>query len=127
MLLLDSHVALWSVASSRQIGPHARARIEAASVVHISAATIWELQIKAMLGKVRVPDGLRARLRDQGFVELPVTGEHAEAIQKYPELIKHDPFDRLLLAQASTTGLELLTTDRVLLALGLDFVVNAQD
>jgi len=56
---------------------------------------------------------------------LSITAEHAEAIQDFPELVRHDPFDRLLVAQASRTGLRLLTADQTLLGLGRDFIIDA--
>lgn len=99
--------------------------IRTATAVHISAATVWELTIKTMLGKLSVPDKLATRLGEQGLVLLGISAEHAEGIREFPELTRHDPFDRLLMAQASHTGMRLLTADRVLLSLGRDFVVDA--
>jgi len=58
-------------------------------------------------------------------VLLDITAEHAEAIRDYPELTRHDPFDRLLVAQADRAGLQLLTADRVLLGLEKDFILDA--
>lgn len=96
-----------------------------ATVVHVSAATVWELTIKAMLGKLTVPDKLEVRLGEQGLSLLNITAEHAEAIREFPELTSHDPFDRLLVAQAYQVGLQLLTADGVLLGLGRDFITDA--
>ena len=110
---------------SPRLGPRARQIIVSAVTVHVSAATVWELTIKAMLGKLSVPDKLASRLAEQGLVLLSITAEHAESIREYPELTRHDPFDRLLVAQASQAGLQLLTADRVLLGLGRDFIVDA--
>lgn len=125
MLLLDSQVLLWLLDDSPRLGRGARARIATADGVHVSAATVWELTIKAMLGKLSVPAGLSTRLIEQGLVPLNITPEHAEAIRDYPELTRHDPFDRLLVAQADRAGLRLLTADRVLLKLERDFIVDA--
>ncbi|MGH3550138.1 MAG: type II toxin-antitoxin system VapC family toxin [Pseudonocardiaceae bacterium] len=105
--------------------PRARQTITAATAVHVSAATVWELTIKAMLGKLSVPDKLATRLSEQGLVLLSISAEHAEGIREFPELTRHDPFDRLLIAQASRAGLRLLTADRVLLSLGRTFVIDA--
>ncbi len=91
----------------------------------MSAATVWELTIKAMLGKLSVPADLSVRLVDQGFVPLSVTAEHAEGIRDFPELTRHDPFDRLLVAQADRASLHLVTADHVLLKLERDFIVDA--
>ncbi|MGH3900452.1 MAG: type II toxin-antitoxin system VapC family toxin, partial [Pseudonocardiaceae bacterium] len=77
------------------------------------------------LGKLSVPDKLASRLAEQGLVLMSITAEHAESIREYPELTRHDLFDRLLVAQASQAGLQLLTADRVLLGLGRGFIVDA--
>ena len=61
----------------------------------------------------------------QGLALLSITAEHAEAVRDFPELVRHDPFDRLLVAQASRAGLRLLTADQILLAMGRDFIVDA--
>jgi len=78
-----------------------------------------------MLGKLTVPPQFSARLADQGFSLLSVTAEQAEGIRAFPELARHDPFDRLLVAQARMAGLGLLTTDSVLLGLGREFILDA--
>jgi PIN domain nuclease of toxin-antitoxin system len=125
MLLLDSQVLLWLLDDNPRLGPQARRAITSAQGVHVSAATVWELTIKTMLGKLTVPAHLSKRLPEQGLELLSVTAEHAEAIREFPELIRHDPFDRLIVAQASCTGLRLLTADHVLLDLRRDFILDA--
>ncbi|MFN8228870.1 MAG: type II toxin-antitoxin system VapC family toxin [Mycobacterium sp.] len=125
MLLLDSQALLWLLDDNPRLGPGARAIIGSAPAVHVSVATVWELTIKTMLGKLTVPAGLAAILTEQGLQLLPVTSEDAEAIRDFPELLSHDPFDRLLVAQADRGGLRLLTADRVLLGLGRDFILDA--
>lgn len=125
MILLDSQAALWVLDDSPRLGSHARSLISDSAAVHVSAASIWELMIKAMLGKADVPVGLAHRLAGQGLVLLDVTAQHGEALRQFPELLRHDPFDRLIVAQAATDGLALLTADRVLLGLGRDFIVDA--
>ena len=125
MLLLDSQVLLWLLDDNPRLGPRARQAITSAQGVHVSAASVWELTIKTVLGKLSVPADLSKRLTAQGLALLSVTAEHAEALRDFPELSRHDPFDRLLVAQASRTGLQLLTADRVLLDLGRDFILDA--
>lgn len=93
--------------------------------MHVSAAIVWELTIKSMLGKLSVPVGLSGRLADQGLSLLNITAEHAEGVRELPGLVRHDPFDRLLVAQASQASMRLVTADRVLLGLGRDFIVDA--
>lgn len=125
MLLLDSQALLWLLDDSPRLGPRARQAITSAAGVHVSAATVWELTIKAMLGKLSVPADLSKRLTMQGLQLLSITAEHAEAIRDFPGLTGHDPFDRLLVAQASRAGLRLLTADQVLLDLRRDFILDA--
>lgn len=125
MILLDSQATLWLLDDNPRLGSQARDLIAAAVQVHVSAATVWELTIKSMLGKLKVPPGLAEVLDRQGLALLNVTAEHAEHLRDFPELVRHDPFDRLLMAQAAVDGLRLLTADRVLLGLGRDFVVDA--
>ena len=81
-----------------------------------SAASIWEVAIKNGLGRADFsvdPRVLRRGLLEHGYVELPVTGAHAAAVDVLPD-IHRDPFDRLLIAQAHAEGLTLLTADRVI-------------
>ena len=78
-----------------------------------------------MLGQLSVPADFSKTLSAQGLVPLSITAEHAEAIRDFPELVRHDPFDRLLVAQASRAGLRLLTADQILLGLGRDFIIDA--
>jgi PIN domain nuclease of toxin-antitoxin system len=125
MLLLDSQALLWLLDDNPRLGPRARQAITSAQGVIVSAATVWELTIKTMLGKLSVPADLSARLTAQGLELLSITAEHAEAIREFPELVRHDPFDRLIVAQAHRAGLQLLTADQVLLNLGREFILNA--
>jgi PIN domain nuclease of toxin-antitoxin system len=125
MLLLDSHTLLWLLDDNPRLGPRARQAITSAQGVYVSAATVWELTIKTLLGKLSIPADFSKRLTTQGLALLSITAEHAEAIRDFPELVRHDPFDRLLVAQASCAGLRLLTADQILLGLDRDFIIDA--
>lgn len=125
MILVDTHVLLWWLGGSDRLGPLARARIEQGA--YVSAVSGTELTIRAMLGKVTVPDDFGAQVRRHGFVELPLRLDHADALRAFPELARHDPFDRMLLAQARVEGVDLLTADGRLLGAGLDGVVDARE
>lgn len=115
-LLLDTHIVLWALADAPQLKPATRRLIEAADEVHVSAASIWEVAIKARLGKIVAdPAELAAAITESGFLELPVSAAHAAGVAGLP-LHHHDPFDRLLLAQALAEPLRLLTADAVLAA-----------
>ena len=113
-LLLDTHVLLWAAGLPSQLPAAARALLaDAANELLFSAASLWEIAIKRGLGRsdFRVdPRLLRRGLIDNGYVELPVTSAHALAVESLPALHR-DPFDRLLLAQAQTEGVLLVTTD----------------
>lgn len=113
-LLLDTHVFLWAVAGSAQLKPAHRRLIESADAVHVSAASIWEVAIKVRLGKVEAdPQALVEAIEASGFISLPIKPAHAAAVANLPDHHK-DPFDRLLVAQALTEPLRLLTADTVL-------------
>lgn len=126
MLLLDSHTALWVLDDSPRLGAAARRLIAEATRVHVSVATVWELTIKSMLGKLSVPSGLSARLEEQGLSLVNITAEDAEGIRDFPGLVRHDPFDRLLVSQAKRAEMQLVTADDVLLDLRQEFIVDAR-
>jgi PIN domain nuclease of toxin-antitoxin system len=115
-LLLDTHLLLWTAGEPRKLPDAALALIDdPANELIFSAASIWEIAIKNSLGRndFRVDARLLRRgLLDNGYVELPITSDHAVAIDSLPALHK-DPFDRILIAQAVVEGITLLTVDPV--------------
>jgi PIN domain nuclease of toxin-antitoxin system len=113
-LLLDTHIYLWAVADSRSLKMDARRLIESADEVYVSSASIWEIAIKAALGKLRAdPVELAGAIDRSGFVELAVSALHAAGVAHLPTH-HSDPFDRLLLSQALSEPLRLLTADATL-------------
>lgn len=118
-LLVDSHVALWWLEGSDKLGVEARRLLGSADEVFFSAATVWELGIKRALGKLDFPDGLAGELVAGGFEELPISAAHGEAAATLPTH-HHDPFDRLLIAQARLQALVLMTADRAIEAYDVD-------
>ena len=113
-LLLDTHVFLWCVMDDRQLGKSARATIAGANEIYVSSASIWEATIKKSLGKLDVDlEALVRAIAGSGFVELPITARHAAAVARLPD-VNRDPFDRILVAQAMTEPLRLLTGDALL-------------
>ncbi len=109
-LLLDTHVLLWWLAED-PLRPEAHDAIEnPRSVVCVSAASTWEVGIKIGLGKLRTPEALSERLREERFTPLPVTISHGLQVAELP-LLHKDPFDRLLVAQAQLEGLTIVTRD----------------
>lgn len=112
-ILLDTHLFLWAVSAPTKLSAAARKQIDAAEVF-VSAASIWEISIKSSIGKLDAdPDELLAGVEPAGFSMLPVTGEHAAKVAKLPPIHK-DPFDRILVAQASVEPMILLTNDETL-------------
>ena len=99
---------------SSRLTPAAKAAIEGADEVYVSAASLWEIAIKAGTGKLRADvDRLIATVDSSGFLVLYVTAEHAAFVAELPPHHR-DPFDRLLIAQAMTEPLVLLTADESL-------------
>ena len=113
-LLLDTQILLWAAGRPERLSVAARRQLaDPANELLFSAASLWEIAIKSSLGRddFRVePRVLRRSLLDNGYIELPVTSEHAVNVESLPDLHK-DPFDRILLAQAVTEGITLLTSD----------------
>lgn len=112
-ILLDTHLLLWAVSEPKKLPTQARRLIDEAEVF-VSAASIWEVSIKVALRKLTAdPAQLLEELEPAGFQLLPVTGEHAAAVALLPSL-HNDPFDRMLISQAKTEPLILLTNDSIL-------------
>ena len=116
-LLLDTHLLLWAAGQPDRLSPEARKFIDnPANELLFSAASLWEVVIKRGLGRddfkvdARV---LRRGLLDNGYRELQVSSDHVVAIDSLPAIHK-DPFDRVLIAQATVEGITLLTTDFLL-------------
>ena len=115
--LLDTMVWLWSVGPTEKIG---RAGLEiltsGAEEIYFSAASSWEIAIKARLGKFTLPEApgryVPRRLTDQGIRPLSVTQDHSLKVYDLP-LHHHDPFDRMIIAQALAEEMVVLTADRL--------------
>ena len=124
-LLLDTHILLWSLADPRRLPDSAREAIETGeNEVLFSAASIWEIAIKAQL--LRAEFGVDTATiigaaRETRFTELAIGAEHAAAVAALPPHHK-DPFDRLLIAQARSEPARLVTADKALAAYSDDLV-----
>ena len=118
-LLLDTHLLLWAAGAPDRLPAAARDLVEdPGNILIFSVASLWEIAIKRGLGRndFRVdPRLLRRGLIDNGYVELAITSEHVVAVDSLPPLHR-DPFDRLLIAQATAEGVTLLTSDKALAA-----------
>ena len=112
--LLDTHVLLWAAGEPKRLSKAVRSLLEDAdNELPFSAASLWEVAIKSALRRrefrveVRL---LRRGLLDNGYSELPIVSDHVVAIESLPPIHK-DPFDRVLVAQATVEGITLLTND----------------
>jgi PIN domain nuclease of toxin-antitoxin system len=118
-LLLDSHVLLWSISDPRQLATDVYAQVrDSTNEVFVSVATAWELAIKVGLRRLRIRGDLERTIDDSGFRKLGISFAHAMRAGALP---RHhgDPFDRMLIAQAQSEGLTLVTRDRTFLAYGV--------
>ncbi len=110
-ILLDTHVLLWWLADDPQLPPAASAVIaDPDTEVTVSAATIWEIEIKRAAGRLVAPDDVLGALVANDFLTLAMTAGHAITAGRLPA--HHtDRFDRMLIAQARTEGLTLVSVD----------------
>lgn len=117
-LLVDTHCWLWSLlAPERLNAPSREALRDPRQAVFLSVASMWEMTIKAGLGKLSLPlppsEYIPSRLATLGHQTLPILPPHVFALERMP-LHHKDPFDRLLVAQAQVEGLQLVTADQAL-------------
>ena len=114
-LLLDTAAVLWSLEDNPRLGVTARAAIvDPDNEIYVSAACVWEIAIKVSRGRLPVPSNvgewLPHELAARDFRPLPITVEHAAAVEHLPHHHR-DPFDRILIAQAVVEGLRIVTAD----------------
>jgi PIN domain nuclease of toxin-antitoxin system len=118
ILLLDAHTILWWLADDPGLDPAARSGIaDPGNDVLVSAASIWEIEIKRGLGKLEAPPGLVDALEAAGIEILPVSGRDAELAGSLPAHHR-EPFDRMLVAQAARLDALVVSRDRAFLAYG---------
>ncbi len=112
-LLLDTHAALWWLAGE-PVGEEAeRLLTDDTNRVLLSAAVVWEIAIKRSLGKLDAPSGLVETLTSAGAAPMAITLEHAATVERLPHHHR-DPFDRLLVAQATVEGAAIVSADKQL-------------
>ena len=113
-VLLDTHLFIWWLKNDSQLSKQARTTITNADIVYVSSVSIWEATIKIQLGKLdaNIKELVEA-IETEGFTELPLLSKQAAIVTELP-LIHRDPFDRMLVAQAISEPLRLLTSDEIL-------------
>ncbi|WP_434615851.1 type II toxin-antitoxin system VapC family toxin [Azospirillum sp. B2RO_4] len=113
-LLLDSHVLLWVLDVPERLPPLVHDLVSDPTVtVLVSIASLWELRIKALNGKLEAPDDLSGLALASGFSLLPIDVRHIGQLEKLPNHHR-DPFDRMLIAQTQADGLTLVSADRTI-------------
>jgi PIN domain nuclease of toxin-antitoxin system len=118
-LLLDTHVLLWWLSDDPQLGQSARQAIaDPRNDVYISAASTWEISIKRSLGKLSAPEDMDSIIDNEGFDKLPISLFHGDQAGMLPGHHK-DPFDRMLVAQAQSEGLVVVTNDEKITRYGI--------
>ncbi len=113
-ILLDTNALLWAMTNGPRIAPVRDLLLDDENEVFVSAVSWWEIAIKTHIGKLNanLPE-LRAASQESGFLELPLLGSHAEMLATMPRH-HNDPFDHMLLAQAMSEPMRLITGDSVL-------------
>jgi PIN domain nuclease of toxin-antitoxin system len=121
-LLIDSHAFLWWSEASPQLGTGAQRAIgDPANEVLISIAAVWELIIKASMGRLTLSAEIETMVLRQGFMVLPIGFEHLRRVEALAWVHKN-PFDRMMIAQALADGLPVATADRRFAAYGVQVV-----
>jgi PIN domain nuclease of toxin-antitoxin system len=111
-LLADTHTLLWWRADYSRLSPKAYEAIaDPSTPLFFSAASIWEISIKRAAGKLEVPRNLLDTMRARGFVEIPVLSSHGIVAGSLPQHHR-DPFDRMIVAQAQSERLTVVTRDQ---------------
>lgn len=121
-LVLDTHAALWWLSGDERFGQQAAQHItDGTNQVLLSAAVVWEVAIKRSLGKLEAPTDLADTLVGAGAHALPVSLDHAAAVEGLP-WHHHDPFDRMLVAQASVERAAIVSRDDALRPYGITLI-----
>ena len=122
--LIDTHVLLWVLCDSTRLKKSIVTLIEDENnVILVSIATLWALQIKESINKIKLPANFIGVLNQAGYEILPITIQHLETL-KILLMYHRDPFDRMLIAQANTEKLKLITQDSNICKYEVQVVIN---
>lgn len=113
--LIDTHIFLWSLSEPEKLSSKALSILEEQeNTIFVSAAVTWEILIKRAKGNLAFTGNIVNSLYQQSFLPLSITHQHATVIEQLPS-IHHDPFDRIMIAQAIADDLTLITRDKTIL------------
>lgn len=111
-VLLDTNALIWWFDNFERLGSGAYQTIaDPTNEIFVSMVSFWEIAIKSTVGKIAIRSAIEDRLESERFVLLPITLDHVREVKALP-LIHRDPFDRMLIAQAKTENLVIVTADR---------------
>ena len=125
MLVLDTNALFSLLSNPNQFGKKTQRLLGRASDVYFSPVSVFEIAIKDMLGKMKLSHPLVDLLKEHELGSLPLRVEDALETYFLPSLVRHDPFDRLILATAKSRGATLVTSDRRMLDLGFDWILDS--
>ena len=123
-LLLDTSIVLWWLAQAPRLSQELYDRLQTgAEPVYVSAASVWEIEIKRVLGKLECPQDLEEQFANSQFLMLDMTARHAILAGRLPPH-HNDPFDRMMIAQAQLERLTIVTSDARFQAYGVDLLMT---
>ena len=123
-ILIDTHILIWCLENNPTLPQKTREIIiDPDNIVFVSVASAWEILIKKAKGQLNAPDDLKQKLDANQFIPLPITLQHVLTIESLPK-IHHDPFDRIMIAQAKTDNLLFITRDPWLKKYGINILVS---
>ncbi len=127
MYLLDTSVVLTFAFNPKRLGPKSLNLIKASSQVFVSSVSIAEIFVKQLLGKIKLNAPIGEVISSLSFKPLSFDVEMANEVKTLTGMIGHDPFDRMITATAKANGIKLITSDRRLLDLGFDWILDSFD
>ena len=125
MLLLDTGTLISAILFPNRIGKNTRRLITKSPAVFFSTVSLFEIVVKKMKGKLNLGGSVSEFLGELDAIALPLRAEDALEVLSFPSLTRHDPFDRLLLATTRAHGAKLITSDRKMLDLGFDWILDS--
>lgn len=125
MLVLDTNALFSLLSNPNKFGSKTQKLLSRSSEICFSPVSVFEIAIKDMLGKIRLSQPLGDLLREHDLGSVPLRVEDALETYYLPSLVRHDPFDRMILATARAHGAKLITSDQKILELGFDWVLDS--
>ena len=125
MFLLDTSTLIYANLFPNRLGKYTRSTIRRSPDIFFSAVSVFEIVVKQMKGKLNLGVSVDEFLGELDARSLPLRAEDAREAFSFPSLLSHDPFDRMILATARSHSAKLITSDRKILELGFDWVLDS--